>query len=73
MFDLVAQVAWAVLVLYSSPGKGSHGAAPGLTWVHLAFTPFVTVLEAKALSAIETPSHFEIKCLISFAAAQTHA
>ena len=71
MFDLVAQVAWAVLD--SSPGKGSPGAAPGLPWVLLAFTLLLTGLEAKALPAIETPSHFETKRLANFAAAQTHA
>jgi len=70
MFDLVAQVAWAVLD--SSPGKGSPSAASGLPWVLLAFTPFLTGLEAKALPAVTTPSHFEIKCLANFAAAQTH-
>lgn len=70
MFDLVAQVAWTVLD--SSPGKGSPGAAPGLLWVLLAFTPLLTCSEAKALPAIEAPSHFEIKHLTNFAAAQTH-
>lgn len=71
MFDLVAQVAWAVLD--SSPGKGSPSAAPGLLWVLLAFTPVLTGLEANMLPAIETPSYFQIKRLTNFAAAQTHA
>lgn len=65
VFDLVAQLAWAVLD--SAPCKGSS-AAPILLWASLAFTP-LTGLEAKALPAIESPSHFEVKCLTNFAEA----
>lgn len=66
MSDLVAQVPWAALD--SSPGKGSPAAAPGLQWVLLAFIPLLATLETKALPAIGTHSHYEIKSLANFAA-----